>query len=278
MAIELSVNVYGLTDSGKKVKIGKIKDTFEAVGGPIFYIDDTADGVYEFFDREGNLLQSVNVGDRPYAYRVVGAGTRDKYYVYHDEMYTSKRWTYYKDGAYVYDVADSLGLGIGSGKTNTAMMMARDNGAYVTANSNGMPTIWYQLQQTRLAKAGDCDDWFVPSRSEMEELRKAIGFQVVKTTDNPVILPAGKVTGGVIAGAADGQAHYHDYPEGSTRTCYPSDTKFLNNHIWSSSAGPRWGSSVDSEDLGACYWDSYGQRWDSHQEHVDFSVFFVRAF
>ena len=71
MAVELSVNVYGLTDSGKKVKIGKVKDTFEAVGGTIFYIDDTADGVYEFFDIDGNLMQSVNVGDRPYAYRVV---------------------------------------------------------------------------------------------------------------------------------------------------------------------------------------------------------------
>lgn len=269
MAVEFSVNVYGLTDSGKKVKIGKVNDTAEAVGGTIFYIDDAADGIYEFFDEEGNLLQSVNVGDRPYAYRVVRAGTRDKYYVYHDEMYTSKRWTYYKDGAYVFDAIDSLGLGIGSGKTNTAAMMARDNGAYVTANSNGYPTIWYQLQQTRLAKAGGCDDWFVPSRSEIEELRKAIGFQVVKMTDNPVILPAGKVTGGVIAGTADGQAHYNDYPGNDTRTCYPSDTKFLNNYIWSSS-----GHSQRDTWL----WFYGGQIWTYYNKSDSASVFFARAF
>ena len=37
------------------------------VGGTIFYIDDTADGVYEFFDAYGNVIESVQVGDRPYA-------------------------------------------------------------------------------------------------------------------------------------------------------------------------------------------------------------------
>ena len=269
MAVELSVNVYGLTDSGKKVKIGTVKDTFEAVGGTIFYIDDTAGGIYEFFDEEGNLLQSVNVGDRPYAYRVVRAGTRDKYYVYHDEMYTSKRWTYYKDGAYVYDTIGSLGLEIGSGKTNTATMMARDNGAYVTANSNGYPTIWYQLQQTRLAKAGGCDDWFVPSQYEIEELRKAIGFQVITTSDEPVILPAGKVTGGVIAGKADGQTHYRDRPSSTVRTCYPSETKFLNNYIWSSS---EYSSQF------AWYWNYYYQYWSNDYKGNNLSVFFARAF
>lgn len=269
MAVEFSVNVYGLTDSGKKVKIGKVNDTAEAVGGIIFYIDDAADGIYEFFDEEGNLLQSVNVGDRPYAYRVVRAGTRDKYYVYHDEMYTSKRWTYYKDGAYVYDTIGSLGLGIGSGKTNTATMMARDNGAYVTANSNGMPTIWYQLQLTRQAKAGGCDDWFVPSREEIEELRKAIGFQVITTSDEPVILPAGKVTGGVIAGTADGNAHYRDRPSSTVRTCYPSDTKFLNNYIW---------SSGEDSSQGAWRWSYDNQGWYYGSRSNNYSVFFARAF
>ena len=269
MAIELSVNVYGLTDSGKKVKIGKVKETMEAVGGPIFYIDDTADGEYQFFDVDGNLMKNAQVGDKPYAYRVVKKGSKDKYYVYHDEMYTSKRWTYYKDGAYVYDTIGSLGLGIGSGKTNTATMMTRDNGAYVTANSNGMPTIWYQLQQTRLAKAGDCDDWFVPSKDEIEELRKAIGFQVITTSDEPVILPAGKVTGGVIAGKADGQAHYRDRSSSTVRTCYPSDTKFLNNYIWSSS---------EYSSQNAWLWYCSHQYWGSYNKFDYDSVFFARAF
>lgn len=269
MAVEIPVNVYGLTDSGKKVKIGKVNDTAEAVGGTIFYIDDAADGSYEFFDEEGNSLQSVNVGDRPYAYRVVTPGTKDKYYVYHDEMYTSKRWTYYKDGNYVYDTIGSLSQAIGAGKANTEIMMARDGGAYITADSNGIPTIWYQLQQTRLAKAGGCDDWFIPSRLEIEELRKAIGFQVVTPADNPVILPAGKVTGGVIAGMADGRAHYRDYSGNNTRTCYPSETKFLNNYIWSSS---------EYSGQGAWIWYYNTQNWIDGTKNTNLSVFFARAF
>ncbi|MDY3966271.1 MAG: hypothetical protein SOZ25_08950 [Prevotella sp.] len=239
------------------------------VGGTIFYIDETADGVYEFYDYNENLIHNVQVGDKPYAYRVIKAGTKDKFYVYHDEMYTSKRWTYYKDGNYVFDAIGSLSQAIGTGKANTDIMMARDNGAYVTADSNGYPTIWYQLQQTRLAKAGGCDDWFIPSKLEIEELRKAIGFQAVTPSDEPIIMPAGKVTGGVIAGVADGQAHYKDRPNSTVRTCYPSATKFLNNYILSSS---------ESSSQRAWYWNCNGQGWDGSSKDDYFSVFFARAF
>ena len=272
MAVEFLADIYGITGMGKKIKIAHMKELAEdcfLVGGTIFYIDETADSVYEFYDYNENLMHDVKVGDRPYAYKVIKAGTKDKYYVYHDEMYTSKRWTYYKDGAYVYDTIGSLGVEIGRGKTNTATMMARDNGAYVTADSNGTPTIWYQLQLTRQAKAGGCDDWFIPSKLEIEELRKAIGFQVVTPSDNPVILPAGKVTGGVIAGTADGQAHYRDYTNNNTRTCYPSETKFLNNYIWSSS---------ESFSQLAWYWNCTNQDWYGNTKDYSTSVFFARAF
>ena len=88
-------------------------------------------------------------------------------------------------------------------------------------------------------------------------------------SDNPVILPAGKVTGGVIAGTADGQAHYRDYESNNTRTCYPSETKFLNNYIWSSSEY----SSQNAWD-----WNSNTQYWHNYVKGYDFSVFFARAF
>ena len=272
MAVDFIADVYGFTGMGKKIKIAHMKEhSLECfpVGGTIFYIDETADGVYEFYDINENLIHNIKVGDRPYAYRVVTPGMKDKYYVYHDEMYTSKRWTYYKDGNFVYEAIGSLSQAVGAGKTNTNIMMARDNGAYVTADSNGIPTIWYQLQQTRLAKAGGCDDWFVPSQQEIEELRKAIGFQVITTSDNPVILPAGKVTGGVIAGTADGQAHYQDRPESTVRTCYPSATKFLNNYIWSSS---------ESSAQNAWLWFYDGQGWNGYAKANSLSVFFARAF
>lgn len=158
------------------------------VGGTIFYIDNAADSTYEFFDIDGNVIENVQVGDKPYAYRVIKKGSKDKYYVYHDELYASSmRWTYYRGLDYVYE---SLGTSkdVGSGKTNTEKVMTKDGGAYIAEDSHWYPTIWYQLQQIRNAKAGGCDDWFVPSASEVERLREAI--------------MSGSVAGGIIAGSS----------------------------------------------------------------------------
>ena len=142
------------------------------VGGTIFYIDSSADGVYEFYDINGELISDIAVGDKPYTYKVITPGSKDKYYILHDELYSNLRWTYYKDGSYVYT---SLGTGtaIGTGKSNTATVLAADDGAYITANSNGYPTIWYKLQQIRNAYTGGKNDWFVPSRFEAAEVRRA---------------------------------------------------------------------------------------------------------
>ena len=144
----------------------------DLVGGTIFYIDSSADGVYEFYDKNGELISNVAVGDKPYSYKVITPGSKDKYYVYHDNLYRSLRWTYYKDGSYVYT---NMGTGdaIGTGKSNTATVLAADNGAYATADSNGYPTIWYKLQQARDTSSGGCNDWFIPSQEEANEVRKA---------------------------------------------------------------------------------------------------------
>ena len=157
------------------------------VGGTIFYIDDTVDGVYEFFDACGNRIESVQVGDRPHAYRVIEKGSKDKYYVYHDEVYDKLEWTYYNGDVPVYESLDDTSGDIGSGKITTGIAMAKDNGAYITAN-----TIWYQLQMIRDAKVGGCNDWFIPSVYEINELREAILL--------------GSVTGGKIAGSYYGES------------------------------------------------------------------------
>ena len=154
------------------------------VGGTIFYIDETADGEYQFFDAKGNLIKNVQVGDRPYYYRIIKKGSKDKYYVYYDKIYDNLRWTYYKDKRYVCESLSICYLG----KTNTEIVMAKDNGAYITEDSNGYPTIWYKLQQVRNTKVGGCDDWFVPSGREIERLRR--------------VIKKGAVTGGTIAGSS----------------------------------------------------------------------------
>ena len=97
---------------------------------------------------------------------------------------TSKKWTYYKDGAYVYN---SLGTqtGIGQGKNNTAIVMAADDGAYVTPDSGGTETLWYRLKYLNDNNAGECNDWFIGSKDEIEKLRLAVdseGTSLVPST------------------------------------------------------------------------------------------------
>ncbi len=197
------------------------------VGGTIFYIDDEAGGEYQFFDAEGNVIENAGVGDRPYAYRVIRKGSKDKYYVYHDKVYNNARWTYYKDKNYVYE---SLGASkdIGYGKTNTEKAMAEDSGAYITGDSNGLSTIWYQLQQARIAKVGGCDDWYIPALYEIEKLRKAI--------------KSGSITGGAIAGSSY------------------SDSVFANKWVWSSSESFSQGAFGWNYIIQA--WDYCGKNYD----------------
>ena len=285
MAVTLKENVYGFTGTGKKVRIGHVTE-IEAdlfpVGGKIFYIDPLSDEEVVFFDQYGDEIANVGVGDTPFAYKIIAPSTngRDKYYVYNDAVFTSKRWTYYDPETIVegdprYDARwpgyafESLGTSrdIGAGKSNTAIIMAKDNGAYVQANSNGYPTVMYKIKEMRDSLVGGCDDWFLPSDKELEELRKAIGFVKITTSDDPVILSAGAVTGGTVAGTADGQAHYKDYQ--TTRTCYPSANAFLSQYLWSSS---------EASAVNAWRWLYDTQVWGYNTKHYAYSVVGVRAF
>ena len=180
------------------------------VGGTIFYIDDTADGEYQFFDTWGNLLENVQVGDRPYYYKVIKKGSKDTYYVYYDEVFDKLRWTYYKDNNYVHESLSTSG-NTGSGKTNTEIAMAKDSGTYVTADSNRASTIWYRLQQVRSDKGTGCDDWFVPSIDELELLRLSI--------------KSGSVTGGIVAGSSYNNSVFN-------KKWFWSSSEFLSQRAW----------------------------------------------
>ena len=192
-----------LADQCESTNTTNAVSDLKRVGGTIFYIDNAIHSVYEFFDINGNLIENVQMGDKPYAYRIISKDSGDKYYVYHDELYTSNmRWAYYKEGEFVLESLNTLNVA-GLGKANTEIVMTKDNGAYIAEDSDGYPTIWYQLQQVRNAKVGDCNDWFIPSRGEVEELRLAI--------------KSGIITGGTIAGPLYGKSVFSD------------------NYIWTSS-------------------------------------------
>ena len=180
------------------------------VGGTIFYIDDTADGEYQFFDTWGNLLENVRVGDRPYYYKVIKKGSKDKYFVYYDEVFDKLRWTYCEGNNYVHESL-STSKNTGSGKANTEIVMAKDSGTYVTPDSNRLPTIWHRLQQVRSDGGTGCDDWFVPSIDELELLRLAI--------------KSGSVTGGIVAGSSYNKSIFNN-------KWLWSSSEFLSQRAW----------------------------------------------
>lgn len=169
-------NIYGFTNSGKKVKIGEYDDGLKAVGGRIFYIDPNSDETVEFYDANGNVLSNVEVGSTPVYYKITSAGTsgKDKFYVYRENTYSNKVWTYYQNNNWVYENTGFTSQNVGSGKPNTAGIMALHNGAYVTNNANGYATIWYQINQCCLNKLGECSDWYIGSRTEIDTLRSFI--------------------------------------------------------------------------------------------------------
>ena len=180
------------------------------VGGTIFYIDDTADGEYQFFDTWGNLLENVQVGDRPYYYKVIKKGSKDKYFVYYDEVFDKLRWTYCEGNNYVHESL-STSKNTGSGKVNTEIVMEKDSGIYATPDSNRLSTIWHRLQQVRSDGGTGCDDWFVPSIDELELLRLAI--------------KSGSVTGGTIAGSSYNNSAFN-------KKWLWSSSEFLSQRAW----------------------------------------------
>ena len=214
------------------------------VGGTIFYIDNMADGVYEFFDAHGNVIENVQVGDRPYYYRLIEKekDSRDKYYVYHDEVYTNRTWRYATDENYVcvYESAGTFANTI-SGRVNTDRVMTRSNRACLTAISPETPTIWYQLQQMNDVKAGGCDDWFIPSDTEIGKLRQAV--------------KSGNITGGVVAGSSY------------------EDSIFSNQLIWSSNEASSYFGAAH-----AWIWNGSYQCPYNMPKTDSLSMFITRAF
>ena len=212
-----------------------------AVGGTIFYIDDTAYGVYEFYDVHGNVIENVKVGDRPYAYKVISPGSKDKYYVYHDELYNNLTWTYAGDCEYDAYVAADTAACMYSGKTNTDRVMIRSKKTCLIAIPNKSPTIWYQLQQMNDARVGGCNDWFIPSIFELEKLMLAV--------------QSGNVTGGVVAGSSY------------------VDSVFATKYIWSSTE-----ASSYHGDYSVWMWDAGYQCVYISPKNREFAMLIARAF
>lgn len=135
-------------------------EVFGRVGGTIFYIDSSSTGgTYKFYDQNMNEISNVAVGSTPYYYSVTGKPVKDKYYVFKDNNYYGFVW-----GSGPTDKHGTQD-GIGKGKSNTALVVER----YASVVQN---TIWKKLKELNNAETDGCNDWFVGSKAEVEELRK----------------------------------------------------------------------------------------------------------
>ena len=153
--VEVSYTFLGQTTT---TAITQGKHLGNPVGGTIYYIDTTADGAYLFYDVGGNLMLDVSVGSTPSSYEIATPGSKDKYYVYSDKMYPSLTWSN-------YITTGATGTAIGTGKSNTATILAFNEVIFTGS-------IWKKLQEVRSTLLGGCNDWFVPSKDEVEEVRK----------------------------------------------------------------------------------------------------------
>ena len=247
MATETSntIDIYGLTDWNEMVKVASASVTSSTpepkpplswspitpVGGTIFFTAEPTGRVYEFFDASGNLIENVQVGDRPYSYRVAiteDAPTSDCYYVYYDDL---------APGVWAPDCVDS--------GTSEYFGTGRENTYNVSPSYEGdRSTIWYLLRNAMDSKVGGCDDWFIPSKGEIEQLRLTI--------------ESGAITGGTIAGSS------YDDSVFSPGSEYP---------LWSSSEHP------NAPDVSAWIWNYEIQEWIGVDKNYDLGfAFLVRSF
>lgn len=132
------------------------------VGGVIFFVDNQSDEQVEFFDRNDNPIEMVSVGDRPYRYRIVKRGDRPRFWVY--AATTSKPLRWEPNDSRDECIGTSIDFGSGMDNTEKALDV-------FDIGKKDQGTIWDFIKAMRDTKHLGCDDWFIPSKDEMDALR-----------------------------------------------------------------------------------------------------------
>ena len=131
------------------------------VGGRIFFIDEKSTETVVFYDKDGNEIKNVSVGDTPYSYEVVTEGKRPKYWVYHNKISKPLMWKPSGEESKKFDTSEAFG----DGMKNTIHILMDTN--YFEDDE----TIWNYIHKMRDEEWGGCHDWFIPSKEELKTLR-----------------------------------------------------------------------------------------------------------
>lgn len=137
------------------------KEEKRRVGGRIFFIDEESDEKVVFYDKDGNIIENVSVGDTPYSYKITNTGAKPKYWVFHNKLSKPLRWMPYDREYQNLETSDLFG----KGKENTIKVL------HDTEYHKDDETIWNYICKMRDEAWEGCNDWFIPSKEELKALR-----------------------------------------------------------------------------------------------------------
>lgn len=145
----------------KNKKVTLTSDNLRPVGGIIYYIDNSSDGEYKFYDKDKSETQDPS---KAVYYEIIKLGSKPKYYV----VDTKTGLT----GPYIWcHINQDLGIkgtSIGDGRHNTQVALdAPDSSVYKDHN------LWDEVRKHNSDAVGGQSDWFIGSKDEIEVLIKS---------------------------------------------------------------------------------------------------------
>jgi len=150
------------------------------IGGRIFYDNGDNGATYKFYDSSMNELTNQTVSGLANAvyYTVRGTVESDRWYVYdnttHTDTIQGKSVTFTGGlssdvlcGGYYNTTTGVTSNTIGSGKTNTQTVVN------MGVPTDYTPNIWGYIKYCIDNRLNGCDDWFIASTAEQEQLRSS---------------------------------------------------------------------------------------------------------
>ena len=129
------------------------------IGGVIFYEDMFAGGSYRLYDKDKNVTSDKS---KAVYYEIVIPGSGPRFYAVDLKLEGPYRWTRQNQKIGVE------GTDIGMGKFNTLTVLeTEDHSPYPD------PSLWKALTERNKNFVGGCNDWFVGSRDEVDEVLKS---------------------------------------------------------------------------------------------------------
>lgn len=145
----------------KNNKATLTSDNLKPVGGIIYYIDNSSDGEYKFYDKNRSEIQDPS---KAVYYEVIKIGSKPKYYVVDTKtgLTGPYRWCHMDQDLGI------KGTSIGDGKHNTQVALdAPDSSVYKDHN------LWDEVRKHNSDAVSGQSDWFIGSKDEIEVLIKS---------------------------------------------------------------------------------------------------------